>query len=71
MVKAENSPQIPKKPEILQKNPYKTLKICRRASLGGWGVRLGRTGGVFPKIFSQGGILTLPPCTPLIKMDQI
>ena len=46
MIKAENSPKIPKNPRIFPKNSeisgkiLKTLKICRRAKLGGWGVFL-------------------------------
>ena len=32
MIKAENSPKIPKNPRNLPKNPENSLKISRRAS---------------------------------------
>ena len=49
MFKAEKSSKFPKKLEIYPKIALKTLKICRRTSLGRWG-----KGG--SKIFDDRGV---------------
>ena len=56
MIKAENSPKIP------GKFPKKFA-----AELGSaYGGPASPERGVFLKNFSQGGILAIPPCTPLM-----
>ena len=59
MIKTEKCPKFSEKPENFRKNPLKNPKNLPPSParlMGGRG---------FPKFFSQGGILAIPPCTPL------
>ena len=50
MINVENYGRIPENSRNLPENSLKTLKICRRASLGGWG------GGGGPASPDRGGL---------------
>ena len=58
MIKIENYGKIT---ENYRNLPENSLKICRRAKLGGWGVRLSRTGGFLPIFSMTGGFWPTPP----------